>query len=181
MNNWRNSNHIGNRIEQMDLWLLDRVFQPVADRLPERFSALSIGMNLQLGALFFSAACLLLLLIFFKMELITALIIIAIWCFGLFFYIGICRVHQMVKIGTPNPFRFMLLGIRPISIALSTYDLWRSLTIPFPLCFPLFLNGLGSVVFVLGLYFISCQLNPPKKRTSYKISLKKKLNASLGT
>ena len=38
-----------------DVWLLDRVFQPIADRLGERSSAFDVGLSLQLGAVVFDS------------------------------------------------------------------------------------------------------------------------------
>ncbi len=39
-----------------DAWLLDRIFQPIADRLGERPSAFDLGLSLQLGSVVFDLA-----------------------------------------------------------------------------------------------------------------------------
>ncbi|WEQ56058.1 hypothetical protein LV564_02835 [Komagataeibacter nataicola] len=46
----------GERVNQFDAWLLDRIFQPVADALPERLTAMDVGMSFQVGSIVLSAA-----------------------------------------------------------------------------------------------------------------------------
>ena len=106
----------GDRINQFDVWLLDRVFQPFADRLPERVPAMAVGMSFQLGAIMLSAASIIAMIVIGHMALSDAMFNVLVWCLGLAFYVGINRVRPMVRPGHMNPRLVMLAGMRTLPI-----------------------------------------------------------------
>ena len=156
---------ISDRILALDLWLLDRFFQPIADRLPEKWSALKIGMSLQLGSLVFSAGSLILLVF-------SVLFNVMAWCLGVLFYLSIYRMQSIIRIGFLNPFRMMLAGIRIISIPFAIYSIYLGIVADQRFQETL-LNSISNTIFVFGIYLISCQPNPPpekKRQTAFSLN-----------
>lgn len=149
---------------KMDLWLLDHIFQPMADRLPERWSALKIGMSLQMGSLVFSAGSLILLILYFEMSFFSAIFNIMAWCLGVLFYISIYRMQSMIRVGFLNPLRMMLAGIRIISIPFAIYSIYLGVVADDRFQDTLLLNSISNSIFVFGIYLISCQPNPPPEK-----------------
>lgn len=154
------------RINRADAWLLDRVFQPVADRLPEKLPAVELGMSFQLGAILFYAVAVILVIVLGHLSLGDCVFNILIWLVGLAFFIGISRVRPLVRPGQANPLRPMLAGLRPLSIPLLVYAAWQSFVAHPPLALSAWFMTMSDLVFVLGLYLISCQPRPPMRRTS---------------
>ena len=149
---------VSDRILAFDLWLLDRFFQPIADRLPEKWSALKIGMNLQLGSLVFSAG---------------SLINVMAWCLSVLFYFSIYRMQSIIRVGFLNPFRMMLAGIRIISIPFAIYSIYLGIVADQRFQETLLLNSISNTIFVFGIYLISCQPNPPpekKRQTAFSLN-----------
>ncbi|AOX20216.1 hypothetical protein [Kozakia baliensis] len=157
---------ITDRINQFDGWLLDNVFQPIADRLPERTPAVEVGMSCQLGAILFYAASVVLMIIMGHLSLGDAMFNVLIWCVGLAFFIGISRARPLVKPGQPNPLRPMLAGMRPLSIPFLLLAAWQGVSAPSNLALSSWFMTLSDLVFVLGLYLISCQPRPPSRKES---------------
>lgn len=153
------------RINQADAWLLDHIFQPISDRLPERLPAVDVGMSCQLGAILFYGASIALMIIVGHMSLGDAMFNLLVWCVGLAFFVGINRARPLVKAGQANPLRPMLAGMRPLSIPFMLMAAWQGADAPPNLVMASWFMTLSDVVFVLGLYLISCQPRPPSRRT----------------
>ncbi|MBE7212868.1 MAG: hypothetical protein INR65_17790 [Gluconacetobacter diazotrophicus] len=151
-------------VNRFDAFLLDRVFQPVVDRLPERPSGFDIGMSLQLGAVVLDAASLVAMLALGRMGFGTGLWNAMTWLFAAFFYMSIQRMRPLVRPGHANPLRFMLQGLRPLSIPFALYSLWIMHGATLAMALALEFNALANVIYVLGLYLISCQPRPPAYR-----------------
>ena len=152
------------RVNQFDAWLLDHVFQPLVDRLPERPSGFDIGLSLQLGAVVLSAASIVALIATGVVGFLNGTANVLIWLFGVAFYVGNSRMRPMVRPGHANPLRFMLAGMRPLSIPFLAYSLWIMLTAPPVLVMALRFNAIADLLYVVGLYVISCQPRPPAYR-----------------
>ena len=153
---------IADRVIQFDGWLLDRVFQPLVDRLPERPSGFDIGMSLQLGAVVLDAFSLVAIIATGRIGFGNGLWNGLMWIFAAVFYVGMARMRPLVKPGHANPLRLMLQGMRPLSIPFGIYNIWITLDAIPQLAIALRFNALASVVYVIGLYFISCQPRPPR-------------------
>ncbi|PYD47514.1 hypothetical protein [Novacetimonas pomaceti] len=154
----------GERVNQFDAWLLDRVFQPFADALPERVSAMDLGMNFQVGSIVLSAVSISALLMLEGMSFDSVVTNMLGWCFEVIFYIGIHRMRGMVRPGYLNPLRGMLAGMRPISIPFALYALYQAVTADRAYELALWFNSLSQIVFVAGIYLISCHMPPPRQR-----------------
>ncbi len=151
-------------ITRFDLWLLDRVFQPVADRLPERIPAYEAGMSLLLGSLLLLATSIAAMIILLGEDPVNAIYDILIWGMWVAFYLGVNRMRILVRPGFMNPLRTMFLGFRPISFAFLLYAIWQSTSMPPPFSLGLWFNALADLAFVCGVYMISCEQTPPKKK-----------------
>jgi hypothetical protein len=155
------------KVNQFDAWLLDRVFQPVVDRLPEKPSGFDIGMSLQLGAVVLDAACLVAMVAIGRIGIGGIIWNGLTWVFAAFFYVAIVRMRPLVRPGHANPLRFMLQGLRPLAIPFAIYSVWIMLTAPGALMLAMEFNALANLVYLIGLYLISCQPKPPTyKRTA---------------
>jgi len=164
--------NLGERVNRFDAWLLDRVFQPFADRLPERLSAIELGMSFQLGALLLSAVSIGAMIVIGHMGLGDAMFNVLTWAVGLAFFVGINRVRPMIGRGHMNPLRVMLAGMRPLSIPFALYSLWQSITAPPGFELAMWFNFLGNLAYVLGTYLISCSPRPPGfRRTKPAVTL----------
>ncbi|MCQ9155450.1 hypothetical protein [Acidomonas methanolica] len=155
-----------NRIHQADAWLLDTVFQPIADRLPERLPAVELGLSFQLGAILFYGASIGLMMVVGHMSFGDSVFNVLVWCVGLAFFVGISRVRSLVRPGQPNPLRPMLAGMRPLSIPFMIIAAVQGANAPPPLMMSSWFMTLSDVVFVLGLYLISCQPRPPSRQAT---------------
>lgn len=155
---------VADKVNQFDGWLLDRVFQPTVDRLPEKPSGFDIGMSLQLGAVVLDAASLVAMLATGRMGFGNGMWNALTWLFAAFFYVSIHRMRPLVKPGHANPLRLMLQGLRPLSIPFAIYSFWIVATASPLLVMALRFNALANVTYVVGLYLISCQPKPPSYR-----------------
>ena len=155
---------VADKVNQFDAWLLDRVFQPMVDRLPERPSGFDVGMSLQLGAVVLDAASLVAMIATGHMGFGNGMWNGLTWLFAAFFYVSISRLRPLVKPGHANPLRLMLQGLRPLSIPFAAYSIWIMTTATPELVMSLRFNALANVIYVVGLYLISCQPRPPAYR-----------------
>ncbi len=155
---------VADRVNQFDVWLLDRVFQPMVDRLPERPSGFDIGLSLQLGAVVLSAASIVALIATGVIGVLNGFSNVLIWLFGVAFYIGNSRMRPLVRPGHANPLRLMLQGMRPLSIPFLGYSVWIMVSAPPELEMAFRFNALADLLYVIGLYVISCQPKPPAYR-----------------
>jgi hypothetical protein len=155
---------VADKVNQFDGWLLDRIFQPVVDRLPEKPSGFDIGMSMQLGAVVLDAASLVAMLATGRISVGSMVWNGLTWVFAAFFYVAIARMRPLVKPGHANPLRFMLQGLRPLAIPFALYSLWIMISAPGVLMLAMEFNALANLVYLIGLYFISCQPKPPSYR-----------------
>ena len=138
---------VADKVNQFDGYLLDRVFQPVVDRLPERPSGFDIGMSLQLGAVVLDAASLVAMFSTGRLGFGSATWNVLTWIFAAFFYVAIARMRPLVKPGHANPLRFMLQGLRPLAIPFAIYSLWIMATAPAGLILAMRFNALANLVY----------------------------------
>ncbi|MFT8718544.1 hypothetical protein [Acetobacter sp.] len=157
---------IGERITRADLWILDRVFQPMADRLPERLPAFEAGMSLLFGSLMLSGAATAAMIFLLGMDPFSAIFNVLIWLLWVSFYLGVNRMRPLVKRGFANPLRVMFQGLRPISLVFLVYAAWQGSTVPAQYTFAAWFNTLANATFVVGVYFVSCNVSPPPARQS---------------
>jgi len=155
---------IGEKINKIDFWLLERIWQPIADRLPERLPAIDVGMSCQLGAILLSAVSIVLLIVRGHMGVGDSMFNVLVWCLALAFFVGISRVRPLVRHGQPNPLRLMLMGMRPLSIPFAVMSAWQGASAPPELAMAYWLITLSNIVYVVGIYLISCELPPPGRR-----------------
>lgn len=156
---------LGERITRMDSWLLDDVCQPIADRLPERFPAFDAGMSCQFGSLLLSAVSIIAVFVLTGMNDFGSMIFnVLVWCLCVSFFIGLSRLRVLVKPGKPNPLRHMLISVRIISIPFALYVVYQAFTSPPTFGTAVWFNAFSNIVFVAGLYLISCQPRPPRVR-----------------
>ncbi|GBQ85048.1 hypothetical protein AA0535_0660 [Asaia krungthepensis NRIC 0535] len=153
-------------VNRADLWLLDRVFQPVADRLPEKTPAADVGMSLQLGAILFFLAAIVVLSFCGLASLGSSVFNILNWLIFCAFFLSITKMRQLVRPGQANPLRSLLLGMRPLTIVFLIISLWGGVSDPGALMLVDLFMILSNLIFTVGLYLLSCQPRPPVRRTS---------------
>ncbi|ANA13440.1 hypothetical protein [Acetobacter oryzifermentans] len=161
---------LGERIKRMDSWLLDEVCQPLADKLPERLTAFEVGMSCQLGSLLLSAVSIIAVFIVTGMNDFGNMIFnVLVWALCVTFFIGLSRLRVLVQPGKANPLRYMLISVRIISIPFTFYVIYQAITSPVTFSSAMWFNAFSNIVFVVGLYFISCQPRPPQRRAKEEI------------
>ncbi|MBO1327154.1 hypothetical protein OQ496_02040 [Acetobacter suratthaniensis] len=164
---------LGERITSMDAWLLDKVFQPLADRLPDRLSPFDVGMSLQLGSILMTAVVIAGVFFMSGMTAISDMLYNVLgWVLYLTFFIGTARMRALVKVGQANPLRYMLLSLRVLSIGFMAYKLYEAVSAPMIFAMIVWPDACGSVVFAMGLYFISCQPPSPWRQTRKQTHLR---------
>lgn len=161
---------IGERITQFDGWILDEICQPIADRLPESCPAFEAGMSCQLGSLLMSAVSIIAVFVMSGMTDFTNMIFdILIWALCVSFFVGLGRLRILVKPGRPNPLRQMLFSVRVISIPFALYVVFQAFTAASSFNIAMWFDAFSNVIFVVGLYLISCQPRPPKARSKEEV------------
>ncbi len=153
-------------VQAFDDFILDRLFQPVADRLPEPMTAWSVGINFQLGSVILQAACALLPLLLngasFSESVQTVLVLLC----SVVLFAGFLRFRPLVRPETMNPLRPMMRSLRLICLGFLVYEafsvfgapagqggwLWNRIAL------------LSQLAFVTGLYFMACQPRPPRSQ-----------------
>ncbi len=160
--------NIAEAVNKADSWLLEHVFQPVADRLGEKPTAFDIGMSMQLGAIVLDAAAVIAIFMAGGLSMDSALWNGLTWALGFAFYLSINKMRPLVRPGHANPLRFMLQGFRPLSIPFMLYSLYQALTAQRPFLMAMQFNSLANLVFVVGLYLVSTQPKPPRQRQTVR-------------
>ncbi|MBQ5497137.1 MAG: hypothetical protein IIT71_01000 [Acetobacter sp.] len=160
---------LGQYVVRIDDWLLDEVCQPVADKLPEHFSAFETGMSCQLGALLFSAVSIIATFIETGFKGIWETVFnIFVWGLCVSFFIGLGRFRGLVRADRPNPLRHMLFSVRVLSVTLIPYVIYQAMTSSVDSSISAWFDAFSNIVFTVGLYFISCQPRPPYKQSNEK-------------
>ena len=160
--------NLADAVNKADSWLLDRVFQPVADRLGEKPTAFDVGMSLQLGAIVLDAAAVVAIFMVGGLSIDSALWNGLMWALGFAFYLSINRMRPMMRPGHANPLRFMLQGFRPLSVPFMLYSTFQAVTAHRPFLMAMQFNALANLVFVIGLYLVSTQPKPPRQRQTVR-------------
>jgi len=156
--------NVADAVNRADSWLLERIFQPVADRLGDRPTAFDVGMSLQLGAIVLDAAAVIAIFMAGDLSVDSALWNGLAWALGCAFYLSIHRMRPLVRPGHANPLRFMLQGFRPLSIPFLVYSLYQAASSERPFMLAMQFNALANLVFVVGLYLVSTEPKPPRQR-----------------
>ncbi len=147
-----------------DAWLLDRVFQPITDRLPERPSAFDVGMSLQLGAVVLEvAADVALLAVGMLGAAAGAYDVLGCLC-GLWFYRFVSRQRPLVRPGRMNPLRPGYQAMRLLGLGFAGWSLVSSIQSDASEALSYGFSALSNLAFVAGIYFVSCQPRPPGAR-----------------
>jgi hypothetical protein len=160
--------NLADAVNKADSWLLERIFQPVADRLGEKPTAFDIGMSMQLGAIVLDAAAVIAIFMAGGLSIDSALWNGLTWALGFAFYLSINRMRPLVRPGHANPLRFMLQGFRPLSIPFMLYSMYQAATAQPPFLMAMQFNALANLVFVVGLYLVSTQPKPPHQRQTVR-------------
>ena len=152
---------LADRLCAADAWLLDRVFQPITDRLGERPSAFDVGMSLQLGAVVLGLAAD---AVLFAVGLLTVSdgVYDGLSCAcGLWFYVFMSRQRGLVRPGRANPLRLAYRSMRLLALGFALWSLVGSVGSDASAALSYGLSALSNILFVAGMYLISCQPRPP--------------------
>nr|WP_294915267.1 hypothetical protein [uncultured Neokomagataea sp.] len=155
---------LGERLTRWDGWLIDHLFQPVADRLPHERAAIQLGMSFQLGSLMLTALALFLPIVLFGASFSAVMDSGLIWLMNFAFFMGMKRSAPLVRPGMMNPLRPMLMAQRLIAIGFVAYQAWWCVGAYGSIFELAIIMLLSQVTFVLGLYFVACQPKPPRAR-----------------
>lgn len=163
------SNNTDNILVQIDLWILDKIFQPIANRLPGEKMNLRLGTNLILGSVIFSFAFLLLPMIMFGVGLFNSVYNLMSCIMMICFYMFVYQNQSIVREGFVNPLRYHLFGIRMISIPFAIYGFYIWMTSGTIIGRITLFYCVSNILSVCGLYLVSCNVNPPKKQEQRKV------------
>jgi|GEM_PF-746076 len=155
-------------IKRADGWVIDTLFQPVADRLPESIPALQLGMSCQLGSLLFYGLSLLIPILVMGATVGDVIDTILVWLMGMAFFLGLQKSRHVVRANALNPLRPLLMSMRVISIIFLVYVAYRGMSVAAPYWLPAQLTTLSQLLFVIGLYLVACQPRPPRQRVSMR-------------
>lgn len=149
------------RLGAIDDWLLDRLFQPITDRLGERLTAFDLGMSLQLGAIVLDLAADLADFAAGHMGVADGLYDGLSGACGVWFYVYLSRQRVLVRPGKANPLRHLYRSLRLLALGFATWGVLSS-AMPGPTsALSASLSALSGLAFVAGLYCIACQPRPP--------------------
>lgn len=150
-------------LQALDDFILDRLFQPVADRLPESVSAWSVGINFELGSVILQVACLFAPLVIYGASISESVESVLVLLCSIVLFIGFQRFRPLVRPGTLNPLRPLMFSLRLICLAFLVYETISVLVSSASPSMWLWnrLGLLSQLAFVTGLYFMACQPRPP--------------------
>ena len=155
---------LAERLAAVDSWLLDRVFQPLSDRLDGATSAFDVGLSMQLGAVVLELAS--------DAALYAAGMLdvghgiydgFSVAC-GMWFYVYVGRLRGMVSPGRLNPLRPMFQALRLLGLGFAAWSLVDSATSEAEAALSYGLEALSNLAFIAGMYLVSCQRPPPGDR-----------------
>ncbi|CAK7192918.1 hypothetical protein COMNV_01128 [Commensalibacter sp. Nvir] len=153
-----------NYLIKLDFWLIDNVFQPIADRLPGERTSINLGLNLILGSVVFSLAFLILPLILYNSGLFASTYNILSCILAFCFYGYVYQTQSLIKERYVNPLRYHLFGIRIISLPFAFYGLYVHFIGTYFVNKISLFYSISNVLSLCGLYMISCNLNPPLQK-----------------
>lgn len=151
-------------LQRIDSVLLDAVFQPIADRLPQSLSVWTLAMSCQLGSVLFQFVSILAPILLYGASLGQAMEASLALMINIVFFLGLRRFEPLVRPGTANPLRPMFWGLRLIGLFFFAYQGWSLMTVPNMFILWAELSEISQMIFVVGLYFMACQPRPPMSR-----------------
>ncbi|QDH13645.1 hypothetical protein E3E12_04945 [Formicincola oecophyllae] len=157
---------LGNLLRTLDLAVLNRVFQPCANHLPVGLSSWALGNSLVLGSIVFEAAAVVMPMVLYGATWGESLSNCLLLLSAVLVYVAFQRLGALVRPGMANPLQFMLWGLRVcfglISLGNMVALLWHP---PSPSMWVWdWLYEISLMVFVAGIYFMSCQPRSPSQR-----------------
>jgi hypothetical protein len=157
---------LADTLTKLDDFLLDRVFQPLTDRLGDRPSAFDIGISLELGAVVLEVAADAALFAVGRLTVGAGL-----WdgfscACGMWFYVFMVRQRSLVRPGHANPLRLMYRSLRLLALGFALWSVFAAITAEPLGVLSYALNAVSNLVFVAGMYLISCQPRPPGWRAA---------------
>lgn len=156
---------VGEGIRRADEALLDGVFQPIADHLPMGMTSWSLGMSLQLGSLVFQVVSIIAPLFLYSVSVNVAVQSVLVLLCSFMLFVAFQRYRVLVRPDMMNPLRPMMRSMRVLGIIFLVYNGWTGSSISSFRIWD-YLNFLSLFIFVIGLYFMACQLRPPKARSA---------------
>jgi hypothetical protein len=152
---------LADHLIRIDEFLLDRVFQPITNRLGDKPSAFDVGISLELGAVVLEVAADAALFAIGQLSWSAGL-----WdgfscACGMWFYVFMVRQRSLVRPGRPNPLRLMYRSMRLLALGFALYSVFASATSEPTGTLAYAFNALSNFAFVAGMYLISCQPRPP--------------------
>lgn len=163
------SKNTDNVLVKIDFWILDTLFQPLANRLPGEKMNLRVGTNLVLGSVIFSFAFLLLPMFLYGVGLFHSTYNLMSCVMMSCFYAYVHQSQGLVREGFVNPLRYHLFGIRIISIPFALYSVYVWMTAGTLIGRITLFYCISNILSVCGLYLVSCNVNPPKKQEHRKV------------
>ena len=155
---------IAARLAAADSWLLDRVFQPVSDRLDGSLSAFDVGLSLQLGAVVLELASDAALYAVGMLGVTDGIYDgFSVAC-GMWFYVYVARLRAMVAPGRLNPLRPMFLVLRLLGLGFAAWSVFSSATSEADAALSYGLTAASNLAFIAGMYLVSCRRPPPGER-----------------
>ncbi len=161
---------IADFLTRADDMLLDRVFQPVADRLGDRPDAFDVGMSLQIGAIVFLLAADGALLAVHRLGWAGAA-----WdglsaAAGVWFYRVMLVWRGMVREGHANPLRPVYRPLRLFALVYALFSVWQIATALPSDRLAMVFDAASNLTFVAGMYFIACERRPPVRKAAVPAS-----------
>ncbi|QDH16617.1 hypothetical protein [Swingsia samuiensis] len=153
-------------LTKIDGWIIDYVFQPIANRLPQPMGCIHLGVSFLLGSLLLTGLAFILPLFVFGVGFSQIISDLLVWLINFSFFLAVKRMVSVVRPGLLNPLRPSMFGVRLISLGFAVYQLicgWSGEGILWTINHIILFS---QVTFVVGLYFIACQPNFPKRKTS---------------
>ncbi len=155
---------LAERLAAADAWLLDRVFQPLSDRLDGSTSAFDVGLSLQLGAVVLELASDAALYLAGMLGVTNGVYDgFSIAC-GMWFYVYVARLRAMVAPGRLNPLRPMFQVLRLLGLGFAAWSVFSSATSEADAALAYGLTAASNLAFVAGMYLVSCRRPPPGER-----------------
>jgi hypothetical protein len=159
---------LASSLTRFDEFLLDRVFQPLTDRLSDKPSAFDVGISLELGAVVLELAADVALYSIGRLSWSAGL-----WdgfscACGMWFYVFMVRQRHLVRAGAMNPLRLMYRSMRLLALGFAIWSVFTALTSHGDDALSYALNAASNFAFVAGMYLISCQPRPPGWRVAQR-------------
>ena len=160
--------NLADGLTRIDEFLLDRVFQKLADRLSDKPSAFDVGISLELGAVVLELTADVALFAIGRLGVGAALYDGLSCAVGMWFYVFMNRQRGLVKPGRMNPLRLLYRSMRLLALGFAIWSVVSALTADMFGRLSYELSALSNIAFVAGMYLMSCQPRPPGWRVAQK-------------